>query len=451
MSKRIILSVCGLLLMMSQAATAAESMRIWDAASTGEGFAKFRAQLGQIGGVYQDGQLSAEKLALGACSMAVQQERHVSLEQCQADFRQLNGLPVASKFGDQADRVAYQQFAQVRDNSGWRLPLATVGSLPVNPAPVVAPAPAGVSLEELKAARLEAAAAAAANHSLSGKVASLQGKLSQATVGSAEAKAGIAALRREQSGLRADITTMQRGVDEVMSGVIGTAQTAQQTAEAAQKAAANATSAAGDAKSTANTVMGRFEQNRTLIYVLGGVIVVVIGFMIFGGRTQHKQGKRLTKVEAEVTGLKVEMAEAKERIAFVEGKENSAIRIAMGANETAREALEAVSETQDLVHKTADVALDVERNASIEALAALPVGPAHAVFWYGTVGSRRFVVKIWKDETTPAGSVETDIVRNAQSGQRANAMALKRLEQRIKTAALDGRVHLTPVAVSAAA
>ena len=452
MSKQIIRNVLGLigafLVTGTSLAATAIQLPLWEKTKDPQVFESFVANVKKDGGVIEGRELfRVDHLAGLACGI-LNPGQPVSAD-CKQQFRTDNGLrqPV----------VSFAAFKQRAVSGGWKVsvaPLWTNGKIyqqiakqqPAEsvsagaieaPAPVAVSVPAGATLEELKAARQAAAAAVSANRTLSGTVASLQGKLTQATAGSAEAKAEIAALRREQSGLQADMATMQRGVDEAMNGIVGTAAEAKQQSKRAE--------------ATASTLVGRFEQNRTLIYGLGGVVAVVIGVMAFGGRTQHKQGKRLTKVEAEVTGLKVEMAEAKERIAFVEGKENNAIRIAMKATETANEALEAVSETQDLVHKAADVTLDVERNASIEALAALPVGPAHAVFWYGTVGSRRFVVKIWKDKTTPAGSVETDIVRNAQSGQRADALSLKRLAQRIKTAALDGRVQLTPVAVSAAA
>ena len=152
----------------------------------------------------------------------------------------------------------------------WPAESVSAGAIEA-PAPVAVSVPAGATLEELKAARQAAAAAVSANRTLSGTVASLQGKLTQATAGSAEAKAEIAALRREQSGLQADMVTMQRGVDEAMNGIVGTAAEAKQQSKRAE--------------ATASTLVGRFEQNRTLIYVLGGVVAVVIGVMAFGGRT----------------------------------------------------------------------------------------------------------------------------------------------------------------------
>ncbi|USN88996.1 MAG: hypothetical protein H6780_01050 [Candidatus Nomurabacteria bacterium] len=301
MSKQIIRNVLGLigafLVTGTSLAATAIQLPLWEKTKDPQVFESFVANVKKDGGVIEGRELfRVDHLAGLACGI-LNPGQPVSAD-CKQQFRTDNGLrqPV----------VSFAAFKQRAVSGGWKVsvaPLWTNGKIyqqiakqqPAEsvsagaieaPAPVAVSVPAGATLEELKAARQAAAAAVSANRTLSGTVASLQGKLTQATAGSAEAKAEIAALRREQSGLQADMVTMQRGVDEAMNGIVGTAAEAKQQSKRAE--------------ATASTLVGRFEQNRTLIYVLGGLVAVVLCLMVFGGRTQRKQGKRLTKVEESV-------------------------------------------------------------------------------------------------------------------------------------------------------
>jgi vacuolar-type H+-ATPase subunit I/STV1 len=117
-----------------------------------------------------------------------------------------------------------------------------------------------------------------------------------------------------------------------------------------------------------------------------------------------------------------------------------------------------VLEVQDnlaIIGATAAVEFD-SGNPGLEELETLPVGDEHAVFWKGRIATEdghadvHFMVKIWREETTPAGQVQTNVVRNADSGQQAEPIALKRLKKRIEAAVLDGRVPTFKLAAVAA-
>jgi hypothetical protein len=99
-------------------------------------------------------------------------------------------------------------------------------------------------------------------------------------------------------------------------------------------------------------------------------------------------------------------------------------------------------EVQDvLTLSSASVAVEFDSgNPGLEVLETLPAGSEHAVFWKGTRDEGHFTVKIWREDTTPVGLVETNIVRNADSGQLAEPIALKRLKKRIEAAVIDGRI-----------
>lgn len=79
-------------------------------------------------------------------------------------------------------------------------------------------------------------------------------------------------------------------------------------------------------------------------------------------------------------------------------------------------------------------------NPSLDVLETLPIGKEHVVVWKGRYSNGHFAVEIWKEETTPDGQVETNVVRNAKTGQKSKPMALKRLRQRVEAAVVDGRV-----------
>lgn len=63
---------------------------------------------------------------------------------------------------------------------------------------------------------------------------------------------------------------------------------------------------------------------------------------------------------------------------------------------------------------------------------------------------KQYSFNAWRDEDTPQGQVQTDIVRNVQSQQLADTMSVKRLQTRVLAAIADGRltpkVHLHAVA-----
>ncbi len=89
-------------------------------------------------------------------------------------------------------------------------------------------------------------------------------------------------------------------------------------------------------------------------------------------------------------------------------------------------------------------------NPGLEVLETLPTGSEHAVFWKGKAHDGHFTVKIWREDSTPAGLVQTNIVRNADSGQLAEPIALKRLQKRIEAAVIDGRVPVVKLLTVAA-
>lgn len=79
-------------------------------------------------------------------------------------------------------------------------------------------------------------------------------------------------------------------------------------------------------------------------------------------------------------------------------------------------------------------------NPSTDTLEQLQLGRQHAVKWTGRYENGHFTVEIWREETTPAGQVETNVIRSVATGQRSGPMSLKRLRQRLVAAVIDGRV-----------
>lgn len=102
---------------------------------------------------------------------------------------------------------------------------------------------------------------------------------------------------------------------------------------------------------------------------------------------------------------------------------------------------ETANDALSLATASAEVVFD-PANPGLEVLEQLPVGREHSVAWKGTFDKSHFVIDIWKEPTTPKGQVQTNIVRNSQSGQLSEPMALKRLRQRVTAAVIDGRVPL---------
>lgn len=102
-----------------------------------------------------------------------------------------------------------------------------------------------------------------------------------------------------------------------------------------------------------------------------------------------------------------------------------------------------VAETAEDAHALAVTAFSVkfdQSNPGLDMLEALPIGRKYAAVWKGEYNNGRFAVEIWKEETTPKGLVETNVVRSASTGQLSMPIALKRLRQRIEVAVVDGRV-----------
>lgn len=102
---------------------------------------------------------------------------------------------------------------------------------------------------------------------------------------------------------------------------------------------------------------------------------------------------------------------------------------------------ETANDALSLATASAEVVFD-PANPGLEVLEQLPVGREHSVAWKGTFDKSHFVIDIWKESTTPEGQVQTNIVRNSQSGQLSEPMALKRLKQRVTAAVIDSRVPL---------
>lgn len=118
-----------------------------------------------------------------------------------------------------------------------------------------------------------------------------------------------------------------------------------------------------------------------------------------------------------------------------------------------RQASEAVHMAEDALDVAAHNPADEmpkwnSSNLTIDMLANLTEGKEYAVEWKGTYKKRPFVIKIWREQHTPKGQVQTDVVRNEVSGQETGeAFALKRLKLRLENAVMNGRVPLgDPVA-----
>jgi predicted nuclease with TOPRIM domain len=137
----------------------------------------------------------------------------------------------------------------------------------------------------------------------------------------------------------------------------------------------------------------------------------------------------------------VHLKELAEKDDELEAKVKAALFGQARLNEKVRNLAEEVTELQAGVPETSGVQFAPE-NLGVDELAELPVGREHAASWLGHFDGKCFTVKIWREENTPAGLVQTNIVRNQGSAQLAEPLALKRLKARVVAAVLDGRVPL---------
>lgn len=174
-----------------------------------------------------------------------------------------------------------------------------------------------------------------------------------------------------------------------------------------------------------------------------------------GALAHYKNGQ--IKNAMEMVGLKGELAEQASRLDEVCGKLESLQGGLIRTNGLVRQQGKQLNEqlnvlvedVQDIQSLTfSEVQFD-SGNPGLEVLEALPVGGEHALFWKGRTSSGHFTVKIWREDSTPAGLVETNIVRNAESGQLAEPIALKRLKKRIEAAVIDGRIPVVKMLAAA--
>lgn len=154
--------------------------------------------------------------------------------------------------------------------------------------------------------------------------------------------------------------------------------------------------------------------------------------------TVEKLGKEVANNRSE---LRLEQSLQGGKLNELEAKVKAALFGQARLNEKVRNLAEEVTELQAGVPETSGVQFAPE-NLGVDELAELPVGREHAASWLGHFDGKCFTVKIWREENTPAGLVQTNIVRNQGSAQLAEPLALKRLKARVVAAVLDGRVPL---------
>jgi len=121
-------------------------------------------------------------------------------------------------------------------------------------------------------------------------------------------------------------------------------------------------------------------------------------------------------------------------------------KVKTASDKKASDAVETADEAKTMATEAVHIAgsgveFDAE-NISIEALSLLANDPnwissGNAKQWICWYGNEQFIVKIWRDTKTPAGLVQTNIVRNSSSQQSSDPMSLKKLRSNIVNAITD--------------
>jgi len=463
--KKILSLFVTLLLLVGGGANAAET-RIWEKAST-SGFPSFYK------GMETNGWTSAEGIKVDALTfLAFEHAKKQGLtnDAEKGAFEQL--FRQRNKLG--GEYITTEQFIATGKDVGFFVGSLTdmrqaLGGVAVSAAPAVAPV--AVSNENLR--RLEAEVLALNNKEgkSTAEIAMLRSKLD-------ELNAAVLAERNRNAALTAAGKKQLAAVEASVDGRVKTA---------VEEGIAPLQTATAAAAEQITALQKRFQPLEQLGMQFSGLVSAVnslttftmVGFgltlltfaslaywqrkvskgvkaqaIILTQTTQavEKLGKKVSDNRSELrleqslqggklNALATKVNEFAEKDDELEAKVKAALFGQARLNEKVRALGKEVTELQAGVPETSGVQFAPE-NLGVDELAELPMGRAHAATWLGHFDGKCFTVKIWREENTPAGLVQTNIVRNQGSAQLAEPLALKRLKARVVAAVLDGRVPL---------
>lgn len=467
MFKQIVSLFAALLLLVGGGANAAET-RIWEKAAS-SGFPSFYKGMETNGWTAPNG-ISVEGLTIVAFEHAKKQGLTNDAEKGAFEqlFRQRNKLG--------GEYITPEQFIATGKDVGFFVGSLTdmrqalgAGGVAVSAAPAVAPV--AVPNENLRRLEAEVLALNRKEGKSTAEIAMLRGKLD-------ELNAAVLAERNRNAALTA---AGKKQLAEVTASVDGRVKTA------VAESVAPLQTATAAATEQILALQKRFQPLEQLGAQFGGLVSAVnslttftmVGFgltllafaslaywqrkvskgvkaqaIILTQTTQvvEKLGKEVAnnrselRLEQSLQGGKLnELATKVNEFAEKDGELEAKVKAALFGqarlNEKVRNLAEEVTELQAGVPETSGVQFAPE-NLGVDELAELPVGREHAASWLGHFDGKCFTVKIWREENTPAGLVQTNIVRNQGSAQLAEPLALKRLKARVVAAVLDGRVPL---------
>jgi outer membrane murein-binding lipoprotein Lpp len=234
-----------------------------------------------------------------------------------------------------------------------------------------------------------------------------------------ERYAELQALSRETfAGLSAQLSSINGRIDGLQTG--------QETLQTRVEGLATDVNQAKSENARATSVT-----SNSGLGLIGGLVLLAI--LLVALLTYYFSGRKTMKVASAVHNLKENVEAQGKRLEATESVATSAQALATETQKDVGVLKEDIS-VMAKIHP-ADVKWD-ESNPSLEKLKP----GAAAVQWRLSYNGQPYSFKLWVTNETPAGQVQTDIVRNIQSGQPADAMSVNRLQTRVTAAIADGRL-----------
>lgn len=447
-------SLAVVVLVMIAASTHADT-RIWVQAGKPSGFSSFEAAM-QERGWMRGGAIASEGLATVACYHAAQTGVNKTPE-CAKQFLDRNNV--------QGEVVSISDFFARSNGEGWWIPhdpsvvsAQAAAVQPVGETPSLATPPvADVTAVKAQLQQLQSLVSQAPQGK---QVAELQQAIAGLTTKMAEMEkslGSVSLMQEVQQGLQIGLANLEEGVlTEALIKSIGQQVTAAQAQLTTEWQAAFRAELAAEMKNLkADSALGyglvaklspeaasQYAQHSTAIYA--AVIALAFGIGLILLSVLHGRQKKTAAMVRKHDHILHDQDGVLDRLAGVENGlhevrlETYALQAAVVDSVTlADEAHQVAVATQK------DVVRFDDENPGLETLPHLPLTYEQAVEWTGSYCGKRFAVKIWRDDATPMGQVQTNVLRNVESGQLAEPLALKRLRQRIEAAVISGRVPLT--------